>query len=691
MTFSCIDIKAAFPFDQHFICTLNIQPDYTIQKIIEKALSQLYPHFKLDPKDYGIYVVSKDKWLFPQCTLLDYSQYFTRSEISELQLRHKNLIPITISCLQYKAIIYCDPNQPVSVLAIQAAKVFHQKEYENEKASSNSRTTGKISSSYSFTDATSHKRQYLQVSRSAFTDTISSANNSQLTTNNNNDSFFAWGIWSVWHGKRFIPEITPCELLIDLPLQLRREITPETDKIMYNVPLFGRPLREQIMREINSEKKEKRDRKSRKSRRKSFFETTAEKNMDPLYGKTKPNKILRAAAHHQSDSLVDPFEKIGDKLPLIVDLLCDKIEACAKTEGIFRKSGLQTTIDTFIQQVDSMYLSTYSMISSVSSSSLFLDMNNQNDFIPSANNMDYHTLKEKLKSIVNEQNPHETVGILKSFFRLLPEPLIPPIFFSRFVSVSSIPEIEKRLPIYRCIIDSMPATHAAALKRLARCMDVVSTEFDSNKMNISNIVICLFPALLRTKQNDKNMNGIAALNQSKIEMSIGYDLFEKNNVDFLYSHRKRNYTIPSSHAKCIKQLETPDSNVSLNSNYVIVKNDKPGILTIVNDINKQIDVPIDSFQRDFIPVLPFSDWQMVEQKYSVDFQYLPISSDKVSEQVNQAITNQNKRLTKITNNLKSNISELSRILEALNAGEPVELFDIERVIQASNNISHDIY
>ena len=129
----------------------------------------------------------------------------------------------------------------------------------------------------------------------------------------------------------------------------------------------------------------------------------------------------------------------------------------------------------------------------------------------------------------------------------------------------------------------------------------------------------------------------------------------------------------------------------MNSNYVIVKNDKPGILTIVNDINKQIDVPIDSFQRDFIPVLPFSDWQMVEQKYSVDFQYLPISSDKVSEQVNQAITNQNKRLTKITNNLKSNISELSRILEALNAGEPVELFDIERVIQASNNISHDIY
>ena len=573
MTVSTILIHPTFPFDKRTSCFVIVDPKSTISQITESAIQIMYPSLSLNPEKYGIFILPEKKWLYPECSLVDYSDYLMKNEVSEFQLRPRNIISITVTCLHFKTLISCDPNLPISMLPKQVTIILRQ-----------------------------HK---------------------------SSGDFFDWDEWSVWENGIEIDKNQLCATVANHTLHLRRENkinqNDDSQKIGY-YSVFKAPLK--LLEKQNQE----------------------------------------------------------TGVPLLIEMLFQKIEENPQVEGVFRKSGSQITIDDFIAQINQKIDSPLNQSSSIQS------------------------VKDNFKNMINKLQTHDATSLIKSFLRNLPEPIISSDIYSQLVQTLSISTLEDRLPFYKCILDSMPNENFAVLRRLSKCFNIITKHSEENKMSMMNIAICLMPALVRNKPETDQM---LILSQTKTMNSIGCDIFNYSK----YLFESQSITLPSRYAKCIHEYP----NLQINKVYSIIEDNSKSIKgqgaqihsasnspnnspkdfsheefdsshNNTNKVTVKVDgriivVPENCLQReDDIVINDFSNWAFSNKHIDNEMEYLAISSEKTGIGVNSSIKSKRKSLSHKKNSLKKMISELNYMLSELEKGNESNLKK-EEIFEKINQIT----
>ncbi|PRP74916.1 TXK tyrosine kinase, partial [Planoprotostelium fungivorum] len=93
------------------------------------------------------------------------------------------------------------------------------------------------------------------------------------------------------------------------------------------------------------------------------------------------------------------------------------------------------------------------------------------------------------------QDPHVVANVLKAFLRELPEPLIPTEINSGIIAILNYGEGAEVLAEMKNIFELLSPTSMKLLKRLIDFMMLVAAQSDLNKMNTSNLMIVMTPAL----------------------------------------------------------------------------------------------------------------------------------------------------------------------------------------------------
>lgn len=150
-------------------------------------------------------------------------------------------------------------------------------------------------------------------------------------------------------------------------------------------------------------------------------------------------------------------------IPTIVDSTTKELlkRNAQKTEGLFRVSGNATTLLSFLDHVNQgapICLST----------------------------LDVHTI----------------AGILKLFFRRLPEPIMTFERYDSFLDVTNSTSSTEKVEKYKKLISELAETSQFILQHIFSFFFLLASYKDVNKMNESNIAIVMAPILLYTKVND---------------------------------------------------------------------------------------------------------------------------------------------------------------------------------------------
>ncbi|EJD07051.1 uncharacterized protein FOMMEDRAFT_118141 [Fomitiporia mediterranea MF3/22] len=107
-------------------------------------------------------------------------------------------------------------------------------------------------------------------------------------------------------------------------------------------------------------------------------------------------------------------------------------------------------------------------------------------------------------------------GVVKYWFRVLPETVIPELFFEPIVEAARLPDLDERLAKIREVVHLFPRAHFSVLKRLAEHMDRVVDYEEQNHMTPDNLAVVICPNLLRAPNNNfglimKNMGPLTVL------------------------------------------------------------------------------------------------------------------------------------------------------------------------------------
>uniref|UniRef100_S4RN69 Rho GTPase activating protein 15 n=1 Tax=Petromyzon marinus TaxID=7757 RepID=S4RN69_PETMA len=96
-------------------------------------------------------------------------------------------------------------------------------------------------------------------------------------------------------------------------------------------------------------------------------------------------------------------------------------------------------------------------------------------------------------------------GALKLFFRELPEPLVPYIFFEQFIAAIKIFEYHNRVKCMKDLINILPLPNHNTMKFLIRHLKTVVAHGEKNRMSMQNMAIVFAPTLLRPEVDPGNM------------------------------------------------------------------------------------------------------------------------------------------------------------------------------------------
>jgi len=100
---------------------------------------------------------------------------------------------------------------------------------------------------------------------------------------------------------------------------------------------------------------------------------------------------------------------------------------------------------------------------------------------------------------------------VKSYFRMLPEPLFPEYSFWDVVRIMQIGDFEQRFAGIRKLVHSLPPPNYSLLKRLMEHLERVTDFEEHNHMTAANLAIVFAPNIIRAPGNDfgltmSNMN-----------------------------------------------------------------------------------------------------------------------------------------------------------------------------------------
>eukprot|EP01129_Flabellula_baltica_P009820 TRINITY_DN4084_c0_g1_i1.p1 TRINITY_DN4084_c0_g1~~TRINITY_DN4084_c0_g1_i1.p1 ORF type:complete len:602 (-),score=148.15 TRINITY_DN4084_c0_g1_i1:1274-3079(-) len=152
--------------------------------------------------------------------------------------------------------------------------------------------------------------------------------------------------------------------------------------------------------------------------------------------------------------LIEKVQLVND-IPYFIDSILNEIEKRGlDATGIFRLSGSKPEIDAMREKIDN------------------------------CETIDFSYTDE-----------HALAGILKSFLREMPEPLLTTELYSNWISLMELPE-QKRIEKARSIIKKLPKENDVLLERLLNLCAKVEALCSINKMTSSNLAIVLAPNIL---------------------------------------------------------------------------------------------------------------------------------------------------------------------------------------------------
>eukprot|EP00300_Choanocystis_sp_HF-7_P011571 c17521_g1_i2.p1 GENE.c17521_g1_i2~~c17521_g1_i2.p1 ORF type:complete len:520 (-),score=107.02 c17521_g1_i2:332-1891(-) len=125
-------------------------------------------------------------------------------------------------------------------------------------------------------------------------------------------------------------------------------------------------------------------------------------------------------------------------------------------------------------------------------------------------------------------NCHNIAGLLKEYFRELPEPLIP--FAQYEMCLSAQRESDDGLPSVEAVLgvlNAMPEPNTRVLGELVRFLGQVASHAAENKMTAKNLAVCFGPDLLRAPEENLTivMRDMPVVIDWLVSLIDGYELF----------------------------------------------------------------------------------------------------------------------------------------------------------------------
>eukprot|EP00002_Diphylleia_rotans_P033332 TRINITY_DN7073_c0_g1_i1.p1 TRINITY_DN7073_c0_g1~~TRINITY_DN7073_c0_g1_i1.p1 ORF type:complete len:373 (+),score=81.03 TRINITY_DN7073_c0_g1_i1:294-1412(+) len=132
-------------------------------------------------------------------------------------------------------------------------------------------------------------------------------------------------------------------------------------------------------------------------------------------------------------------------------------------------------------------------------------------------------------------DPHAVAGLLKMYFRELPEPVIPFSMYSGFIQVQDIPSDQKEFKIkcFSSLISYLPHANRTLLQRLMGFLSLLVFHREKNKMGAPNLAIVFAQNLFRDQDGGvmSVVRDAAVLNSIAKIMIENYEHLFKTNPD----------------------------------------------------------------------------------------------------------------------------------------------------------------
>jgi len=130
-------------------------------------------------------------------------------------------------------------------------------------------------------------------------------------------------------------------------------------------------------------------------------------------------------------------------------------------------------------------------------------------------------------------DPHAVAGILKKFFRELPEPLFTYDYHTQFLETIKLTDVSKKCAVIKELLASLPAVNSAIIAALIPFLKEISLRDAKNMMNIENLGIVFGPTLMRAA--DEKMGVQTNKSNIVIEQMIQYsdDIFRSAPVPLM--------------------------------------------------------------------------------------------------------------------------------------------------------------
>jgi len=122
-----------------------------------------------------------------------------------------------------------------------------------------------------------------------------------------------------------------------------------------------------------------------------------------------------------------------------------------------------------------------------------------------------------------DYGPHEVAGLLKMFFRKLPEPLFSVKRYRAYLDIQADKHIsdQEKLKVYRALLRSLPEGNRVVLQKLLELLNSVASNSKRNLMSTANLATTFGPSLLCCQEDAQQS---AASDPQAIYFDVGLSI-----------------------------------------------------------------------------------------------------------------------------------------------------------------------
>ncbi|XP_078481148.1 LOW QUALITY PROTEIN: active breakpoint cluster region-related protein [Ciona intestinalis] len=136
----------------------------------------------------------------------------------------------------------------------------------------------------------------------------------------------------------------------------------------------------------------------------------------------------------------------------------------------------------------------------------------------------FDTNRRDVTMLLGEVDINAVAGVLKLYFRELPEPLFTDSRYSDFVSSSSLTDPDVKLRTMKQLINDLPPPNYRTLHFIREHLVKVSQNDSNNKMNLHNLATVFGPTLLRPAEDKTPQITSSALALNALRMDVHYQM-----------------------------------------------------------------------------------------------------------------------------------------------------------------------